>query len=151
MLFKLTNQISHEMVATLFCLPKKSSAFDIFYRQVLNQFKNNCNIPSIIFNDDVNQAEVDKLLINVDRRTPMFYRILLKDIEDPSGRNRRPIAFNIDGTYFDIEGSEDNELQKYMYYQPRANHVAKFISITDLTPRFFGFLPIASSQTPSIR
>ena len=149
MLLKLTNHISYEMIATLFCLPKKSSAFDIFYRHVLQQFKFNCNIPSIIFNNTINQSEVDKLLVNVDRRTPMFYRILLKDIEDPSGRDRRPVALNIDGTYFDIEGSEDNELQKYMYYQPRANHVAKFISITDLTPKFVGFLPIASSQTPS--
>ena len=48
-----------------------------------------------------------------------------------------------------MQGSEDLELQKHMFYQPRANHVAKCLNLTDLSPKFLGLLPIASSQTPS--
>ena len=149
MLFKLANQVSFDTVATLFCLPTKSSAFDVFYKQVLHQYKSNCNIPTIIFNNEVNESELSKLYTEAYRRTPVFYKVLLKDFEDPSGQDRIPVAFNIDGTYLDIQGSEDAELQKHMYYQPRASHVAKLICLTDLTPKFIGLLPIASSQTPS--
>ena len=148
-LYKLTNQVSYDMLATLFCLPNVSSAFDAFHQQVLHQFRFNCNIPNIIFNDKVNQPEIDKLLQSAHRRTPIFFKVLLKDLEDPSGNGRTPVVLNIDGTYIDIQGSEDLEFQKHMYYQPRSNHVAKMISFTDLSPKIVGLLPIASSQTPS--
>ena len=149
MLFKLTHNLSYDTVATLLCLPSMSSSYDEFFQQLLHQFKSNCNIPCIIYNGDVNISEVDKLLNTAHRRTPIYYKVLLKDFEDPAGLNRSPVVLNIDGTYIDVQGSEDLELQKHIYYQPRANHVAKLITFTDLSSKFVGLLPVASSQTPS--
>jgi hypothetical protein len=149
MLYKLCHQVSFVNIGTLFGLKHAQIASDVFYRHLLHQYKTNCNIPAIIHNQDVNQAEVDKLLGDSFMRTPIYFKALLKDFEDPSGRNRRPVALNIDGTYFDVEGSADIESQKYMFYGPRAGHVAKFINLTDLCGKFVGILPVASSQSPS--
>ena len=73
----------------------------------------------------------------------------MKDFEDPAGLDRTPVILNIDGTYFDIQGSSDLELNKFMYYSPRSGHTAKWLNFTDMTPKFVGIIPIASSQTPS--
>jgi hypothetical protein len=73
----------------------------------------------------------------------------MRNFEDPRKQNRVPVPFNIDGTYIDIEGSDDFQLNKYMFYQPRSGHTAKWLNLTDLSPKFIGMLPIASSQTPS--
>ena len=149
MCLKLSHQISFRFLASLFCLNSPQLASSIFYRQLVHQYKFNCNIPCIVSDNQVNQAEVDKLLHTSYCRTPDCFKYLLEDFEDPAGINQKPVALNIDGTYIDIEGSEDLELQKYMYYGPRANHVAKFINMTDLSPKFIALIPIASSQTPS--
>ena len=149
MLLKLVHQISFATIATNFALTSSKVASDVFYRMLLHQYKTNCNIPAVLHNDVPYQPEVDKLLRGAYLRTPVFYKALLKDFEDPSGRNRTPVALNIDGTYFNLEGSGDIELQKYMFYSPRSAHVAKWINITDLDPKFVALLPVASSQTPS--
>ena len=121
----------------------------IFYQQTVHQFLTNCNIPSLVHNNISDEAQVEQLLNDAYLRTPLYFKNLVKDFKDPSGRDRIPVILNIDGTYIDIEGSSDIELQKYMYYAPRAHHVAKWINITDMAPKFVGFIPIASSQTPS--
>ena len=126
MLFKLCHQASFAVISSIFGLSNRQTASNVFYRHLLHQYKNNCNIPVIIFDNVINQNEVAKLLHGAHMRTSIFYKVLLKDIEDPSGMNRTPVALNIDGTYFDIEGSADIELQKHMFYKPRAGHVAKF-------------------------
>ena len=149
MQFKLCHNDSFYKIASLFCLNTHNDASNVFYRQLTHQYLTNCNIPAIIANATTNQAEVDKLLRCSYLRTPLYFKVLVKDFEDPSGRNRTPVILNIDGTYFDIQGSEDIELQKYMYYAPRSGHVAKWINITDLAPKFVGVLPVASSQSPS--
>ena len=149
MLFKLCHNDSFYKISALFGLKSHNDASNVFYRQLTHQYLTNCNIPAIIANGAANNAEVDKLLRTAYERTPMFFKRLMRDFEDPSGRNRTPVVLNIDGTYFDIEGSQDIEKQKHMFYAPRSGHVAKFINFTELTPKFVGFLPIASSQTPS--
>ena len=149
LLFKLCHNDSFYQIATLFGLKSHQDASNVFYRQLTHQYLTNCNIPAIIANGNPNQEEVDKLLENAYFRTPLFFKGLMKDFHDPSGMNRTPVILNIDGTYFDIQGSADFQLQKYMYYLPRAGHVAKWINLTDLGPKFVGFLPIASSQSPS--
>ena len=148
-LYKLCHSSSFATISSIFGLSHPQIVSDVFYRQLFHQYKNNCNIPAIIYNEEINQLEVDKLLTDAYLRTPLFYKTLVKDFEDPSGMNRAPVVLNIDGTYFDIEGSPDIELQKHMFYSPRAGHVAMFINLTDLTPKFVGFLPVASSQSPS--
>ena len=148
-LYKLCHNPSFHQIRVLFGLSSSNLASRTFYFQLIHQFLNNCNIPMVIYINDVNEEEVEKLLRSAYIRTPLYFKNLVKDFEDPSGRCRTPVILNIDGTYFDIEGSADIELQKYMYYAPRAGHVAKWITFTDLSPKFVALLPIASSQTPS--
>ena len=124
-------------------------ASNVFYRQLVHQYLTNCNIPLIIQNAQPNDAELDKLYRTCYQRTPLFYKNLVKDFEDRSGRNRTPLILNTDGTYINIQGSADVELQKFMFYKPRSGHVAKWINFTDMTGKFVGLLPVASSQTPS--
>ena len=63
--------------------------------------------------------------------------------------DRIPVGINIDATYFDIQGSDDIELQKHHYYQPRSCHTVKLLTFTDLSSKIIGLLPVASSQSPS--
>ena len=149
LMIKLCHNDSFDKISALFGLKSHQNAADVFYRQLVHQYRTNCNIPAIITNAVANYAELNKLFRTAYQRTPPYFKRLIKDFEDPSGRSRTPVIFNIDGTYFDIEGSSDIEKQKHMYYAPRSGHVAKFINFTDLAPKFVGFLPISSSQTPS--
>ena len=94
-------------------------------------------------------AELDKLLHNSYQRTPQFFKTLLQNFEDPKGRQRIPLGINIDATYIDIQGSDDIELQKHMFYGPRSGHTTKLLNMTDLSSKIIGVLPVASSQSPS--
>ena len=84
MLLKLVHQISFATIATNFALTSSKVASDVFYRMLLHQYKTNCNIPAVLHNDVPYQPEVDKLLRGAYLRTPVFYKALLKDFEDPS-------------------------------------------------------------------
>ena len=149
MMFKLCHDDSFNKISAVFGLKSPQHAADMFYRHLVHQYRTNCNIPAIIADALPNYLEVDKLFRTAYTRTPPYFKRLVRDFEDPSGRDRTPLILNIDGTYFNIQGSSDIEKQKHMYYGSRAAHVAKFINFTDLTPKFVGFLPIASSQSPS--
>ena len=149
MQYKLCHNLSFRHIGTLFGLTSQKVARDIFERQLVHQYLTNCNIPAIISNGQPNQPEIDKLLREALFRTPLFFRVLVKDFVDPTGRDRTPVILNIDGTYFDIEGSSDIELNKHMFYAPRSGHTAKWINFTCMAPKFVGVLPISSSQTPS--
>ena len=146
---KLCHQVSFHVISVLFALPSKGSTSDVFYRQLSHQYRTNSNIPSIIQNGVTNEEEVAKLLHNSYENTPQFHKTLLQDFEDPSGRGRIPVGLNVDATYFDIESSDDIEFQKHMYYGPRAGHTVKVLNFTDLSGKFVGLLPVASSQSPS--
>ena len=149
LLLKLCHQTSFDYLAVLFALGSKSNASEVFYRQLVYQYRTNCNIPAIIRNGVTDMQELDKLLHTSYERTPPYFKHLLAKFEDPSGRNRTPVGLNIDATYFDIQGSEDIESQKYFYYPPRSNHTAKLLNLTDFSSKIVGLLPIASSQSPS--
>ena len=149
MLYRLVHQVSFAIIAATFGLTNSKMASDVFWRHAIHQYNHNCNIPRVIHNQVVNQSEVDKLLEDSYMRTPYFYKVLMRNFEDPRRQNRVPVPINIDGTYIDIEGSDDFQLNKYMFYQPRSGHTAKWLNLTDLSPKFIGMLPIASSQTPS--
>ena len=93
--------------------------------------------------------ELEKLLHGSYERTPAFFKTLLVDFEDPLGMDRIAVGINIDATYIDIQGSDDIELQKHHYYQPRSGHTVKLLNFTDLSSKIIGLLPVASSQSPS--
>ena len=114
LLYKLCHNPSFHHVASLFGLSSSQIAFNVFYSQLIHQFQTNCNVPLVIKDDCVNEEELDKLLSSAYLRTPLFYKNLVKNFEDPAGRGRTPVILNIDATYFNIEGSDDIELQKYM-------------------------------------
>ena len=114
MLMRLCHQTSFEILAKQFVLQSKQVASNIFYRQIVHQWKHNCTIPTVIdSNDAINPQEINKLFEQAYERTPLFYKELLKDFEDPAGLGRTPVAINIDGIYFNCTGSEDIELQKF--------------------------------------
>ena len=117
----------------------------------MNQYIHNCIAPCLLYNGDTVQEEVNKLLEGAFSRTPLFYKKLVEDFEDPSpsGFDCLPVVLNLDGTYFDIQRSSDLELQKYLYYTPRSGHTVKFLNFTYLSPKFIAFLPVATSQSPS--
>ena len=149
MLLKLCQNDSFYKLSAFFALKTHKDASNVFWRQLTHQYLTNSNIPRIIHNGSPNLPELDKLYEGAYQRTPLFFKRLVRDFLDPSGRNRHPLVLNIDGTYIDIEGSQDIEKQKHFFYAPRSGHVAKFINFTDLAPKVVAFLPIASSQTPS--
>ena len=149
LLLKLCHPISFDFLVVLFALPSTNSATNIFYRQLVYQYRTNSNIPTIIRNGATDMQELDKLLHTSYTRTPLFFKHLLAKFEDPSGRNRIPVGLNMDATYVDIQGSEDIESQKYFYYPPRSNHTVKILNLTDFSSKIVGLLPVASSQSPS--
>ena len=149
MMYKLCHNLSFRHIAVLFGLKHSQVAQNVFYRQLAHQYLTNCNIPAIIANNRPNEVELNKLYEKAHRRTPTYFRILVKDFEDPAGLNRTPVILNIDGTYIDIQGSADLEFNKHMYYAPRSGHTAKWLNFTDMAPKFVGIIPAASSQTPS--
>ena len=149
LLLKLCHQVSFDFLAVLFALPHKKVAAEIFYRQALHQYKTNSNLPVVIQNGAVNVQELDKLLHDSYERTPPYFRALLEKFEDPLGQGRLPLGLNTDSTYIDIQGSDDIELQKHLFYAPRSGHTLKLLNFTDLSSKIIGLLPVASSQTPS--
>ena len=148
-LLKLCHQLSFQVISELFALKNKCISSDVFYRYLVHHYRTCCNIPSVICNGIVNDLELNKLLHDAYQRTPLFFRTLLAKFEDPTGNERLPVCLNIDATYFDIQSSEDIELQKHIYYPPRACHTVKLLSFTDLSSKFVGLLPVASSQSPA--
>ena len=82
----------------------------------MHQYMHNCSVPCLLYNGDTVQSEVDKLFQGAYSRTPLFYKKLIEDMEDPSGFDRIPLPLNLDGTYIDMQRSSDLKLQKYLYY-----------------------------------
>ena len=91
LLYKMCHQVSFANIATLFGIPSAQGASNVFYRTLLHQYRYFCNIPSVIFNNQVNQPEVDKLLREAYERTPHYYKVLLNNLEDPDDRDRTPV------------------------------------------------------------
>ena len=86
----------------------ESTAEDIFYRFAIHQYKTDCNIPQILNQaGQINIQERDKLFRTAYENTPVFFRRLVQDLRDPSGRGRQPCILQCDATYFDTTGSAD--------------------------------------------
>ena len=122
----MANNYSFRELASFFALNSHVHARMIFYRHLSHYFQFNLNIPAVKhLTGAANQGEIDKLLQYAYSDMCPFYRALVRDFEDPSGRNRVGVILNIDATYLDTTSTADLQLQKYVYYQPRAGHTIK--------------------------
>ena len=149
-LLKLTKGVSNAFLRAMFSLNNDEHARQVFNRHSLYYYLNNVNIPNIISPDgSINNAERTKLYQQCREGMSPFYRRLADRIRDPTGRNRICVIINIDGSYIDVTGSGDIELQKFLFYQPRSGHVVKFLNFTSMDGKVIGLIPISTSQSPA--
>ena len=149
-MLKLTKSLPFRILEVLFVLQSHQHGVEIFKKQLIFYYLHNVNIPAIITPAGVTNAlELEKLYqIARDSMGP-FFRTLMSSMRDPSGQDRVCVLLNIDGTYFDLQGSSDVEYNKFLFYGPRNGKVAKFLNITTISGKIIAVLPICSSQSPS--
>ena len=122
----------------------------IVLRVLMHQFMHRNNIPVIIRPDGtVNVEEKNKLFEFAHANTPAYFRTLVADMEDPTGRNRTGVLLNIDATYFYSQGSSDIHHQKQVFCDFKSHHVIKFLNLTDMRGKFLAVIPLAASQSPA--
>ena len=149
-MLKLTKGLSNALIRSMFALNSEEVARQIFIRQNIFYYLHNVNIPSIVAPDgSVNNAERRKLYDQCYAGMSPLHRRLAANIRDPSGRNRRCVIINVDGSYIDIEGMSDIEHQKFFFYPPRSGHVVKFLNFTSMDGKILMLIPITTSSSPS--
>ena len=149
-LLKMTKDVSNALLRAMFCLNNDEHARQVFNRHMIYYYRQNVNIPNIISQDgSVNNDERRKLYQQCRDGMSPLYRRLADGIRDPSGRNRTCVIINIDGSYIDVQGSGDIELNKFLFYPPRSGHVVKFLNFTTMDGKVIGLIPISTSQSPS--
>ena len=149
-LMKLTKGVSNDFLRAMFSLNNKEHARQVFNRHTLYYYQNNVNIPNIISPDgSVNNAERSKMYQQCRQGMSPLHRRLADHIKDPTGRNRTCVIINIDGSYIDVTGSGDIELQKFLFYPPRSGYVVKFLNFTSMDGKIIGLIPISTSQSPA--
>ena len=78
--------LSHDL--TFHCLGEmfdvnEQTAANIYYSIVVQLFQHRNNIPVLTLpNGDINRIEVDTMLENIDKNTPVFYKELVKDFKE---------------------------------------------------------------------
>ena len=149
-LLKLTKGESNKYLRAMFSLNDQEHARQVFNRHNLYYYQTNVNIPNIISQDgSVNNAERSKMYRQCRAGMSRLHRRLAARIKDPSGRNRICVIINIDGSYIDVTGSGDIELQKFLYYPPRSGYVVKFLNFSSMDGKIIGLIPISTSQSPA--
>ena len=149
-LLKLAKGGSNILLRAMFSLKDPEHARQVFNRHMIYYYQNNVNIPSIISPDgSVNNAERTKMYQKCREGMSPLHRRLADQIRDPTGRNRSCIIINIDGSYIDVTGSGDIELQKFLFYPPRSGYVVKFLTFTTMDGKIIGIIPISTSQSPA--
>ena len=109
LLFKirLCHEITWDELASQFNV-SRNTASNVFIRVLLHQYVHHNNIPNILnLNGDLVASERDKLLETADNNCPIYFKQLVRDLRDPSGRNRKPVIINCDSTYLDTQSSKD--------------------------------------------
>lgn len=149
-MLKLTKGLSNALLGSMFDLNSEEVARQVFIRQNMFYYLHNVNIPNIVAHDgSVNHAERRKLYQQCYAGMSPLHRRLAAKIRDPTGRNRRCVFINVDGSYIDIEGLSDIELQKFFFYPPRSGHVVKFLNFTTMDGKIVMLIPITTSQSPA--
>ena len=59
------------------------------------------------------------------------------------------MIIHTDSTYIGMCHSSDVELQKSIYYEPRASPTIKVMTFTDQSGKILGIIPLCSSKSPS--
>ena len=149
-LLKLTKGCSNALLRAMFSINNAEHARQVFNRHMLYYYQNNVNIPNLISPDgSINNAERSKLYQQCRQGMSPLHRRLADQIKDPKGLNRTCVIINIDGSYIDVAGSGDIELQKFLFYPPRSGYVVKFLNFTTMDGKIIGLIPISTSQSPA--
>ena len=149
-LMKLSKNHSFDQLSSLFTLGSHVTAKRIFERILLNHFKNNINIRTLVdSNGNANDDEIDAMLDEAYTNMPVKTKELLRYFVDPSGQNRIGVMLNFDATYIGLQMLQDIMKQKTLWYGPRATHIAKVLNFTDAIGKVVGLLALSDSSTPS--
>ena len=149
-LLKLAKGVSNALLRAMFSLNHPEHARQVFNRHMLFYYQNNVNIPTIISPDgSLNNEERSKMYRQCREGMSPLHRRLADQIKDPTGRGRTCIIINIDGSYIDVTGSGDIELQKFLFYPPRSGYVVKFLNFTTMDGKIIALIPISTSQSPA--
>ena len=149
-LLKVAQNLSFDVLASLFALKDYIHASRIFRRVLIFHFKHCTNLSAI--HDaagNVNVAERKKLYREARRECPPYLLTLIDALEDPSGSNKLGAPMASDTTYLRTTNSADLEHQKYAFYLPRMGHCTKLLSFTSLNGKFLVALPLCASQSSS--
>ena len=88
----LTKQYSFDDLTTEFALGSERSSSNVFYRQLIHYFNNFINITNLINPDgSANTQGIDDMLQQAYDRTPVFFKKLVENFQDPAGRCRTPV------------------------------------------------------------
>ena len=147
-LHRMLNNASTRELTVDFILSERAVR-KIFWNVAMHQYKNNINVPRLIFNGNTVDSQVNHLLSNSFDATPPLIRNIFRYFEDPSGRSRLPVVLLLDATYLSVQDSSDISLHKTLFYGPKRDHIVKLICITNTNAKIVGVLPLASSQSPS--
>ena len=106
-LLKVSHNIPNAVLASMFAVGE-TTVNDVFIRICLHQYIHCNNIPNILdLNGDLVTSERDKLLETAYNSCPTYFKQLVKDFKDPSGRNRTGVILNVDSTYLDTTSGQD--------------------------------------------
>ena len=146
---KLSHNTSFDELASYFSV-SKSSARAIYIRLIMYHFQHTNTIPNLVKPDGtVNVEERTKLYRFANSDTPDYFKRLIQDFEDPSGRNRTPVLLNIDATYYYTQGSGDLVQFKELFCSFKCHHIVKMLNVTDMKGKFLAVLPLATSSSPA--
>ena len=146
---KMAHETTNDQLASFFKVDEKTIR-RCFLRILMHQFMHRNNIPVLIRPDGtVNDEERNKLFDFAHNNTPDYFKRLVQEMEDPTGRQRVGVLLNMDATYFYSQGSSDIHHQKQVYCSFKSHHIIKFMNVTDMRGKFLAVIPLATSQSPA--
>ena len=76
----------------------ESAVNKIFWKVAMHQYKNNLNIPRLIYNGAPVNEQVNRLLSESSTSTPPLIQTIFRNFEDPVGQSRIPVVLLLDAT-----------------------------------------------------
>ena len=96
-LHKLLNNASVSELAVDFVL-QKNAVMKIFWNVAMHQYKNNSNIPRLVYNGATVAAQINILLTESFSSTPLLIQHIFRFFVDPAGLGRLPVLLLLDAT-----------------------------------------------------
>ena len=100
-LHKILNNASDSELAVDFVVTR-ITVHNIFWNVAMHQYKNNSNIPRIVFNGATVDGQVNLMLTESFSSTPPLIQNIFRFFPDPSGRGRLPVILLLDATYLAV-------------------------------------------------